>query len=342
MIRWKPLAAMAAALLASMACTVSASAASRTAPAGDAFATAARLHRGVNVLGYDPLWKDPSRARFQPRHFAIIRKGGFDFIRLVLQAFSHMDTANRLDPRWLATLDRVVKQATDAGLSVIIDEHDFNLCSDDPDACAPKLKAFWQQIGDRYRTAPRTVLFELLNEPHGKLDADGWNALLAQIIPVVRASNPDRTLVVGPTNWNNLGKLDTLTLPADDRNILVTFHYYEPFRFTHQGAAWSDNRDLHGIPLTPADETRIRADIDTVAAWSKAHARPVLLGEFGAYDKSGTPIADRARYAAIVRKAAEAHGFPWAYWQFDSDFIVYDIDRDRWVEPIRQALVGTP
>ncbi|TCP72457.1 hypothetical protein [Sphingomonas sp. PP-CE-1G-424] len=41
-------------------------------------------------------------------------------------------------------------------------------------------------------------------------------------------------------------------------------------------------------------------------------------------------------------KAAEAHGFPWAYWQFDSDFIVYDIDHDRWVEPIRQALVGTP
>lgn len=55
MIRWQPLAAMAATLLASMTCTVSASGAPRTAPTGDAFATAAKLHRGVNVLGYDPV-----------------------------------------------------------------------------------------------------------------------------------------------------------------------------------------------------------------------------------------------------------------------------------------------
>ena len=307
--------------------------------APDAFATAAGLHRGVNVLGYDPMWKDPALARFQPRHFAIIRKGGFDFIRVVLQAFDHMDANNRLDPKWLATLDRVIRQASAAGLSVIIDEHDFNTCSDDPEACLPKLKAFWQQLGTRYRGAPNSVLFELLNEPHGKLDADHWNALLAQIIPVVRATNPTRTLVIGPTNWNSLGKLNELKLPATDRNILVTFHYYEPFRFTHQGASWTDNRDLHGIPLTAADETRIGSDLETVAAWSKANKRPVLLGEFGAFDKSGTPIADRARYTATVRRDAEAHGFPWAYWQFDSDFIVYDIEHDRWVEPIRQALV---
>nr|AGU11488.1 Cellulase [uncultured organism] len=317
-------------------------AAASAAATDDAFKAAASLHRGVNVLGYDPLWRDPAHARFQPRHFTIIRKGGFDFIRLVLQAFDHMDAQNRLDPKWLATLDRVVRQASDAGLSVIIDEHDFNKCSDDPDACAPKLKAFWQQIGDRYRGAPRSVLFELLNEPHGKLDADRWNALLAQIIPVVRASNPKRTLVIGPTNWNSLGKLDVLKLPTDDRNIVVTFHYYEPFRFTHQGAPWTDNRNLHGIPLTQDDEARIRADFATVAAWSKAQNRPVLLGEFGAYDKSGTPIADRVRYTETVRRAAESHGFAWAYWQFDGDFVLYDIGHDQWVEPIRAALVGKP
>jgi endoglucanase len=322
------------------ACCAVLPAAASAAP--DAFATAAKLHRGVNVLGYDPLWKDPMHARFQPRHFAIIRKGGFDFIRLVLQAFDHMDANNRLDPKWLAALDRVVRQARAAGLSVIIDEHDFNTCSDDPDACLPKLTAFWRQIGARYHNAPDTVLFELLNEPHGKLDAEHWNALLAQIIPVVRATNPNRTLVIGPTNWNSLGKLDALTLPATDRNILVTFHYYEPFRFTHQGASWTDNRDLHGIPLTPADEARIGADLGKVAAWSKANARPVLLGEFGAFDKSGTPIADRVRYTARVRHDVEMHGIPWAYWQFDGDFVVYDIDHDRWVEPIRQALVGAP
>ena len=310
--------------------------------ADDAFATAARLHRGVNILGYDPVWKDPTHARFQQRHFAIIRHGGFDFVRVVLQAFGHMDADDRLDPRWLATLDRVIAQATDAGLSVIVDEHDFDTCSDDPDGCTPRLEAFWRQIGERYRDAPGSVLFELLNEPHGKLDAARWNAMVARLIPIVRGTNPHRTLVIGPTRWNNLAELPNLRLPPADRNILVTFHYYEPFRFTHQGAKWTDNAALHGIAFTPADAARVATDFDTVADWSKTNARPVLLGEFGAYDGSGTPIDDRARYATTVRHDAEAHGLPWAYWQFDSDFVVYDMPHDRWVEPIRQALVGRP
>jgi len=326
---------------AAMASALLATATTAQAAPADAWTAAARLHRGVNVLGYDPIWKDARQARFLPRHFRIIRAGGFDFIRVVLQAFGHMDARSQIDRHWLATLDRVIAQASDAGLGVIVDEHDFNDCSDNPDPCETKLIAFWRQIGERYRAAPNTVLFELLNEPHGKLDAAHWNALLKRLIPVVRASNPARTLVVGPTQWNSLSQLPALDLPADDRNILVTFHYYEPFHFTHQGAAWSPaTRDLHGIPFTADDEARIARDFDTVAAWSKANDRPILLGEFGAYDGSGTPIADRARYALTVRKAAEARGMPWAYWQFDSDFVVYDIDHDRWVEPIRRALVG--
>lgn len=330
-IRWLAAAALALAGTA---------AAAQPAPA-DAWATAAKLKRGVNIIGYDPLWKDPAKARFQPRHFRVIRDGGFDFVRVVLFAFDHMDAQNRLDPKWLATLDRVVDQATAAGLGVILDEHDFDRCSNDPELCEPKLLAFWQQIGERYRNAPDTVLFELLNEPHGKLDAARWNAMLQRLIPTVRATNPRRVLVVGPTRWNNLEELPTLRLPANDRNIIATFHSYEPFRFTHQGASWTpEMKDVRGVRFTAADEVRIARDFDRVAAWSKANDRPVLLGEFGAYDESGTPLADRVRYTETVRREAEKRGLPWAYWQFDSDFIVYDIDRDRWVEPIRAALIG--
>jgi endoglucanase len=313
-----------------------------TMPTGPAWRTASRLHRGVNIVGYDPLWNDPQKARFKPRHFRIIKQGGFDFVRVVLQSFRHMDAANRLDPKWLATLDGIVKNATAAGLSVILDEHDFNLCSEAPDACEPRLIAFWKQIGARYRDAPDSVLFELLNEPHAPLDGPRWNLMLRRLIPVVRASNPGRTLVIGPTRWNNLDELPALELPKSDRNILVTFHSYEPFQFTHQGAPWaSEAAGLKNVPFTPADEARIKADYDKVGAWSRANDRPVLMGEFGAYEKSGTPIEARARYTATVRREAEAHGFPWAYWQFDSDFILYDIDKDRWVEPIRKALVPT-
>ena len=44
--------------------------------------------------------------------------------------------------------------------------------------------------------------------------------------------------MVGPTSWNSLADLPLLRLPAD-ANLLVTFHYYEPFQFTHQGATWA-------------------------------------------------------------------------------------------------------
>ena len=36
---------------------------------------------------------------------------------------------------------------------------------------------------------------------------------------------------------------------------------------------------------------------------------------------------------------AESLGWAWSYWQFDSDFILYNIDEDHWTEPIKQALV---
>lgn len=333
----KRFAALAAALLA-FACPAAATA-QPVQQEGAAWATAARLHRGVNIIGYDPIWTDRTKARFKPRYFPMLRRAGFDFVRVVLQSFKHMDAANRLDPQWLATLDWVVNNARAAGLSVIIDEHDFDTCSKDPVACRPKLEAFWRQVGARYKAQPDSVIFELMNEPHDKLDGEGWNQLHAAILPIVRATNPRRTVIIGPTHWNSLNDLPLLKLPADDRNILVTFHYYEPFRFTHQGAGWTDMKDVRDVPFTPADQARVREDIAKAAAWSKANDRPILLGEFGAYDRGGSSQGERARYAATVRSATEAAGIPWAYWQFDGDFVLYDIDHERWITPIRDALV---
>jgi endoglucanase len=320
---------------------LSACAASDARP-GDAAAVAQpEFRRGVNIIGYDPIWEDPARARFQERHFTEIRRGGFDFVRVNLFAFKRMDAQNRIDPRWLERLDWVVRKAGEAGLGVILDEHDFTACAEDVPACRTKLPAFWRQIATRYRNAPRSVAFELLNEPHGALDAATWNAFFPQLLAIVRESNPTRTVIVGPTRWNNFNELPTLRLPEGDRNLLVTFHYYEPFRFTHQGASWAgDVKNVSGVTWgSEADRAQIRADFAKVADWSRANNRPILLGEFGAYDRSGTPAAMRAAYTDAVAREAERHGFGWSYWQFDSDFIVWDMARDDWVKPIKDALI---
>ena len=109
------------------------------------------LGRGVNIIGYDPLWRDFKKGRFKTYHFYKIRQAGFSTVRIVLQSFQHMDAHNRLPQHWIDTLDWAINSATHAGLNVIIDEHDFNLCSDNPDACHDKLVAFWKQVAQHLR-----------------------------------------------------------------------------------------------------------------------------------------------------------------------------------------------
>lgn len=295
--------------------------------------------RGLNVLGYDPYWTDPSTARFKWRHFAEIRRAGFDHVRINLFAFRHMDESGRLDATWLKRLDAAIAAARRAGLAVILDEHDFDECSSNVAACRVRLTSFWSQVGERYRGQPRTVAFEPLNEPHGALDSE-WNHFYPDLLAIVRRSNPTRPVVIGPTHWNSFRDLDALELPADDRNILVTIHYYEPFEFTHQGAPWTDRKDKLGVSWgTLADRERLKADFAKAAAWGRSHHRPILLGEFGAYDRSGTPIAMRMAYTDAVAREAERQGFGWTYWQFDNDFIAWDMKGNRWFEPIRNALI---
>ena len=60
---------------------------SATAQTPDAAAQNKRLGRGVNVLGYDPLWKDRQKARFQEKYFRLIKEAGFNHVRVNLHPF---------------------------------------------------------------------------------------------------------------------------------------------------------------------------------------------------------------------------------------------------------------
>jgi endoglucanase len=199
--------------------------------------------------------------------------------------------------------------------------------------------AFWAQVAEHYKDAPNTVMFELLNEPSRAMD-EHWNELLVDALAVVRKTNPTRNVLIGPAFWNNISWLENLKLPADDRHIIIEVHYYEPHRFTHQGATWGDAewRKLSGIHWGTREEyAELEKKFDVAQAWAKKEGRPVYLGEFGAYDKA--PQEDRVKYTAAVARAAEKRGWAFGYWQFDSNFIVYDIDKDAWNEPIYRALV---
>jgi endoglucanase len=304
-----------------------------------AAAQVAQMKRGVNIVGYDPIWEDASKARFKPRHFKIIKDGGFDTVRINLYGFKQMDSQGVLNAKWFATLDSLVEEAVKQNLNVILDMHDYERCHQDVPRCRAQILAFWKQVSGHFKDAPSNVMFELLNEPNREMN-DHWNEVLAENLAVVRKTNPTRNVLIGPAFWNNISWLDKLKLPAADRHIIISVHYYEPHNFTHQGATWGDPewRNLSGVRWGNArDYAKIEQDFDGAQAWAKKEDRPVFLGEFGAYDKA--PQEDRIKYTAAVARAAEKRGWAWGYWQFDSNFIVYDIDRDAWNEPIHRALV---
>jgi len=316
--------------------------AGQSEPAPDnVFARNRELGRGVNVLGYDPIWRSFDHARFQTRHFKVIKDGGFQTVRVNLHTLRHLGPAPdfTLGEAWWRTADWIVTNALASDLRVIVDFHEFMAMGEDPEGNQPRFLTFWRQAASHFRASPSSVLFEILNEPCRKLTPDLWNQYLAAALALIRQQNPTRTVIVGPAFWNSVDHLDQLQLPEADRNLIVTVHYYKPMAFTHQGAAWSDQRDKVGVLWqgTPEEQTTVTRDFEKVQAWATKHQRPIFLGEFGAYDKGD--MASRARYTAFVARAAERLGWSWAYWQFDSDFIVYDIPNDRWVEPIHRALV---
>lgn len=307
----------------------------------DAFAMNQRLGRGVNILGYDPIWRSREQGRFKAEYFQKLKAAGFDSVRMNLHPFRHMVATNNwtFRPAWLETLDWAVAEAQRQGLAVILDMHEFHAFGSDPAGNKEKLLAFWRQIATHFKDAPPSVYFEVLNEPFDKLTPELWNEYFAEVLAVIRRSNPTRAVIVGPGHWNAISHLEKLKLPEQDRNLIVTVHFYEPYEFTHQGASWSNQKDKSGVEWTGTREqmAALNRVLDQAVKWSQVNQRPIYLGEFGAYDRA--PMGSRVSWTDAVARAAEARGWSWAYWQFDSDFILYDVKREAWIEPIWEALI---
>lgn len=324
-------------------CIPAPTAAAAAAPsASEAFEQNKRLGRGVNILGWDPAWRDLSKARFREEHLRLIHEAGFTGVRIVMYPFSDARRNDgKISAAWFATLDWAIDRALANHLTVDLDFHEYEAMSEDPVGRKDLFLSMWSQIAEHCRDRSDQVLFEVLNEPHGKLTPQLWNQLLADAHDLIRRSNPRRTLIIGPGQWNGIGELKDLQLPEDDRNIIVTVHYYSPMKFTHQGASWAGQTQT-GVEWTGTLEERdaVTRDLNTAQGWAAAHNRPIFLGEFGAYDKAD--MDSRARWTSFVARQAEKRGWSWAYWQFSNDFVLYDIPNHRWVEPIRDALIPPP
>ncbi|MFC2084682.1 cellulase family glycosylhydrolase [Bacteroidota bacterium] len=276
---------------------------------------------------------------------------GSDHIRLPIHLFNMSGEGPdyTLDPILFLLLDRTVDWAEELGLHLILDNHSFFDPAVETQVIADQLIAVWQQMAEHYKDRSTLIYYEILNEPYG-IDDTVWNAMQQQTIDAIRAIDPVHTIIVGPANMYSYNNL-SLMLEYDDDNLIYTFHFYDPFLFTHQGSSWTDPpmTDIANIPY-PYDESRMPdmpqslvgtwlADLydwyddDGTKASNQAKANvavqfreerqvPIYCGEFGAL-QTGSTTEDRTRWTTDIWDIFESNDISWSMWGYKGSFGIF-------------------
>lgn len=311
-------------------------------------AIAQSLGRGIN---FGNMLEAPREGdwgvRLDPAYIDIVAQD-FKTARVPVRWTNHAsaDGNATIDEAFATRVDKAVDALLAKGMYVILNVHHYNqLFGDglapnefavDPVVLETRLINIWTQLAQRYKNRSPKLIFELLNEPHGKLSSDAWNSLSVRLLGAVRATNPTRTVMIGPTSWNHPKDLVKLRLPTD-RNLIVPIHTYDPYNFTHQGLSWMPQFP-QGPQCCDALQTKAIKDVFSLATqWNASTGIPLHLGEFGSF-KAGD-LSSRATYTRLVRTTTEAAGINWTYWEFASDFGIYSPQTQTWITPLRSALL---
>jgi endoglucanase len=277
------------------------------------------------------------------RDLQVIAEAGFDTVRIPIRWSAHTaeSAPYTVDAAFFERIDEVVNWALDAGLQAIINIHHYDALIADPDGQRDRFEALWQQIATRYQDYPPALIFEILNEPHTQMTASRWNRFQNNAVDLIREIDPDRTLILGPVQWNSLWQLPAMRLPDDTENIIVTFHNYEPFEFTHQGAEWvaGANAWLGTTWGAVTDQWQLENYFEAAADWRAKNNVPLLMGEFGAYRRADQEA--RLKWTRAVVEQAEANDIGWCYWEFAAGFGIYDRGSQQFNDVYRALIPET-
>lgn len=310
------------------------------------------IHHGTNVGG----WLSQSRKRglerreiFQQVDAERIAGWGMDHIRLPIDEEQMWDEQGNPQPEAWELLNAALDWCEAAGLRVVVDLHIIRMHHfltgkesrlwTDP-AAADEFADLWRDISGRLAgRSTDKVAYELLNEAVAA-DSEDWNRVSHHVIDALRELEPDRTLVLGSNNFNNVMTYDELRIPNDD-NLMLTFHFYYPMPITHYHAGWTSTRCYAGpvkYPGVAIEEEDFRLaeegpDKQELMSWNDYFDRDRMVehlaqplaarkrtgfgmfcGEFGCYTEA--PLEARRNWYRDILDVFDEHDLGWSHWNY--------------------------
>lgn len=332
-----------------------------------------RLARGVNLSHW--MWYPHARGETDRRGYIMpadlnqLREAGLTHVRLPFEPGWIFDpaTGDLHKPAWTEYSDAVAR-CLDAGLAVIVDAHwsGTEWIRPKADTYAERfgaLEAMWRRLAAALAgTDPTQVFLEILNEPHDLSAAAQWDEAQGACGAAIRGACPEHTIIATGADWggiSGLARVGLLHKTHGLRNVVYSFHFYEPMNFTHQSATWGwpgwkhlsevpwpatadelearardidDKQARDGLIWSggadanePWDEARLRSRLHVAADWARRNEVAVYCGEFGVYERA--PKAARVRWINAVRRLLEdvgtgtaPTGIGWAMWDYVGGF----------------------
>jgi endoglucanase len=306
-----------------------------------------KLGRGINMGN---MFEAPSEGEwgnpYKDDYFQKIATLGLNHVRIPIRwdvpARTLQAAPYSIDATFLARIKSVIDNAIANKLMVIINMHHHEGIFASPVTDKEKFLAQWTQIAEYFKGYDQNLLFEVMNEPHDNLSPALWNVFFNDALLVIRKTNPTRGVIMGMANYGGLGGLPDLKVP-DDKNIIVSIHYYNPFNFTHQGADWvigsnawlgTKWEDLQ------AERNQITSEFEKVLNPINIKNIPINIGEFGAY--STADLESRAKWTTYLARWFELQGWSWAYWEWSAGFGIYDPKTSQINTKLADALLKNP
>lgn len=235
------------------------------------------LRRGVNLWPWFSLTREypPPRTDYgwppyqlqrpvpTPHDLARLRASGLDFARLPVDPGPFLSGTPEQRTQLMAQLREAVAATLDAGLALVLNiqanaaTHHWNPTRLYAGRDAPGLSAYRAFIADCAAMLSgfdsARVALEPVNEPPQGCGERSWPEIQQGLLSAARGRAPRLTLVATGGCGSMVSGLEALdpTPLAGFAPLLFTFHFYEPYLFSHQGAPWMQEpvyRSLNAVP----------------------------------------------------------------------------------------------